>query len=306
MTIPSTPAPADESGPGTGPWIEVPTGHAIRLHDGQIQVRNAKGKTLATVPPAVKKTAEHERLAVLADSLARHRAEQVRAIEAWMLHGTAVPVVLVAALWEDPDARAALTGLLVQSTDEPVVGLLVNADAAGLEVADVDGTRRRLAGTHVIVAHPTLLEDADRWRLALAEHGLTQGVDQLARRVFRSGQTDWLSSTETAPEAPYVLVYTDGATMFRDYARLMAALLPLGAELSRGRLQVRVREAGMEVLARLTVDAESPEHPSYVDHLAWFAGDDGRRLTFEEIGPVAWSEGARLAWHVHEAGSRLT
>lgn len=40
------------------------------------------------------------------------------------------------------------------------------------------------------VAHPALVEDVERWRAALADQGVEQHADQLARTVFRSGQVD--------------------------------------------------------------------------------------------------------------------
>lgn len=288
--------------PTTGPWTEVPTGHALRVHGGELQCRNAKGRILASVPPAVKRTEEHERLAVLVDSLTRHRREQVEAAEAWMLRGAVVPVPLLAALWEDPDARAALHGLLVQGTASPLSGLLLDADAAGLEVADADGGRHRMPDPAVVVAHPALLEDADRWWRALVEHGLTQAVEQLQRQVFRVGRVDWLVPAAEGPSAPYVLRYAEGSAVFRDYARLMAAFLPLHAELTARHVGVRVREGGQEVLARVELEGDSPEHEHYADRVAWFA-PDGRRLTFEEIGPVAWSEGVRLARRVRDVAN---
>ncbi|WP_295016366.1 DUF4132 domain-containing protein [uncultured Micrococcus sp.] len=288
----------------TGPWIEVPTGHAIRLHGGEVECRNAKGKVLATVPPAVKRTDEHERLAVLADSLAAHRRQQRQAVETWMLWGAAVPSALLAALWADPDAREALHGVLLQEPASACTGLLVDVDAGRLVLAGPDGARISAADGPVTVAHPALVEDVERWRAALADQGVEQHADQLARTVFRSGQVDWLRPAEDGPEGPYVLVYTAGPAAHRDYARRMSALLPLDAELSPGRIAVRVREGGRTVVARLEIDGDSPENPSYTDRLAWF-DESGRRLTFEEIGPLAWSEGVRLAWRVQRTAERV-
>lgn len=290
--------------PTTGPWIEVPTGHAIRLHEGEIQCRNAKGKVLATVPPAVKRTDEHERLALLAHSLAAHRRQQRQAVETWMLRGAAVPAALLAALWADPDAREALEGVLLQEHASARTGLLVDVQGGRLVLAGTDGARTAVAEGSVTVAHPALVEDVDRWRVALAEQGVVQRADQLARTVFRAGQVSWLRPAEDGPEGPYVLVYAAGPAAYRDYARRMAALLPLDAELSPGRIAVRVREGGRTVVARLEIDGDSPENPSYTDRLAWF-DESGRRLTFEEIGPLAWSEGVRLAWQVQRTAERV-
>lgn len=288
-----------------GPWTEVPTGHAIRIADEGVQCRNAKGRVLATVPPAVKKTAEYERMDILLGSLEQHRVEQARAVETWMLRGAGVPLPLLGTLWEDPDARDALRGVLVMGAESAVAGLLVDAGPDGIVLAGPDGARRAVTDARLRVAHPVTVEDADRWRLALAEHGLTQGVEQLGRAVFRAGEVEWLRLRRNEPEAPYVLSFEGGAAAFLNHGRLLRALLPLGAELSSGGIAVRVREAGADVVARLEIDGDSPEHPSYVDGLAWF-DPDGRRLTFEEIGPVAWSEGVRLAARVRDAGEDLT
>lgn len=83
-------------------WVSVPTGHTIALRDGQIVARNAKGKELKSVPPAVKKTGEFAELQRLLDWVAGHEREAAVEVDKWLTCGLPVPIELIVQVWADP------------------------------------------------------------------------------------------------------------------------------------------------------------------------------------------------------------
>lgn len=56
------------------------------------------------------------------------------------------------------------------------------------------------------------------------------------------------------------------------------------------------------VEASFWIGADDPESPAYTGELVWIV--NGESLPLAEVGPVAWSEGVRMARHIH-AGRKV-
>ena len=66
-------------------WIPTGTGHELAIRDGVIVARNSKGKELASVPPAARKTSAWEDLDAALSFLHTHDAEAGAEVERWLL-----------------------------------------------------------------------------------------------------------------------------------------------------------------------------------------------------------------------------
>ncbi|MFI6290688.1 DUF4132 domain-containing protein [Nonomuraea sp. NPDC050790] len=258
-------------------WVEAEGGYGLALDGGTLICRNAAGRRLKSVPKAVKDGPAAEQLLALRDHLARHEAECLATVESWMLGGHPVPSPMIAALWPDPAWREALTDLVVLRGEEP--GLLRDAGQDGrLGVVDLDAETTWLEPGPVLIPHPVLLADLADLREFAAELGAAQRVPQLAREVHHKGAAQ--------PD------YAGGR--FSELRHATARAARFGFRVRGGYAVCPVVESGRPVQARYWLGDEGPDYEAYTGDLIW-VGADERPLDPADVGPVAWSEGVRMA-----------
>jgi hypothetical protein len=270
-------------------WLDAASGYQVRLGENRrVQCRNGKGKQLSSVPSSIKDDPQVVRLRQLAEWLDRHEVECESTVDGWMTRSLPVPSALLARVWPDEGWAAALRDLVVTADGE--VGFLRDADPAkGIGVVTLDGETVRLRAEAVTIPHPVLLEDLEELREFGAELGVEQKVQQLYRRTF------------ARPEA-----FPAGATSVNDFAggkfaqltHALSRCRTLGYPVRGGEAVHTAFEGGREVQARFWLGADYPEAEAWTGDLRWSL-EDGTAVPLAEVGPVAYSEGMRMAAAVH-------
>lgn len=303
-------------------WI--PAGdYTLALVGTTVRARNARGKDLKSVPAKVRKTDAYLQLDALAMWLAQHERTCSDTVRTWFLRGEQVSATLLTAVWADPAWQKYLRDLVVQASSpasdtstgagQAVTGLLRGADEDALHLVDLDGesidiplTDAHGTGTTVTVPHPVLIEDLDEWREFTVDLGIGQGTDQLFREIHvkpdtAEGRRDALTGYAGAR-------YDKGAV-------LMGRSKGAGYETTRFEVSVQVTEPATHhpaapgatgtasaalttVTAVLSIGCADPFAEGTVGDLS-FRGPDGMRPDPDDVGPVAWSEGVRMAEFVY-------
>ncbi|MFG2737053.1 DUF4132 domain-containing protein [Streptomyces harbinensis] len=265
-------------------WISAGA-YEVALDDGgKVICRNAKGRQLKTVPPKIADDPAVVGLRQLTEWLDRHQRECLATVERWMIRSLPVPTAALVALWPDTAWQAALRNLVITDTDGTVAGYLRDADGArGLGLVDLDGDSVRISPDRVRVPHPVLLDDLDELRDFATELDLRQGVQQLHREVFRRTTED--------PRASSVDTYAGG--VYQRFRFLAGRAVSHGYRVRGGQAVLSVVEDGRTIEARMWLgDAGYDE--AETGPLGWTT-EDGTALTLGDVGPVAWSEGMRMA-----------
>ncbi|MDF5755875.1 DUF4132 domain-containing protein [Spongiactinospora sp. TRM90649] len=276
--------------PGAGAepvWIPATAKYELALEAGRLICRNGDGRPLAAVPKAARESRAAEELIALRDHLERHARDCRARAERWMLSERRVPAGLVCAVWPDPAWREALTGLVVEARGRQ--GLLTGIDRTGrIGTVSLSGEPGRVGpADELLIVHPLALGDPAGARELAAKLALAQGVAQLAREVH---------------------VKPDGAigTAWRAFADARFAALRhateraarLGFEIRGGYAACRVAEAGLRAQARFWLGADAPDAETWTGELIWVDAAE-EPIGLPDIGPVAWSEGVRMAELVH-------
>jgi hypothetical protein len=272
-------------------WIDTESGgYAVTLDGTKVLCRNAAGRALKQVPGKLRDDAEVVRLRQLAQWLERHERECREQVDTWLVRSLPVPVALLARVWPDSAWRGALRDLVVApvaadgTADMERAGLLRDADPdKGAGIVDLDGDSVRLECETVLIPHPVLLEDLEDLREFAVELEVQQGVEQLFREVWRRpaeapGQ-DWQ-------------VYANGK--FAQLRHATARAVSLGYRVRGGQAVCPLVEDGRALEAAYWLGDDYPESESQTGSLEW-RDKAGRRLPLAEVGPVAWSEGERMA-----------
>lgn len=287
-------------------WIDTQGGgYAVTLEGTTVLCRNAAGRTLKQVPPKLKDDPEVVRLRQLAEWLERHEGECREQVDAWLVRSLPVPVALLARVWPDPAWRAALRDLVVApagadgTADVARAGFLRDADPdpeRGLGVVDLDGDSVRLGAAQgvesVLIPHPVLLlDDLDDLREFAAELGVEQGAEQLFREVWRRPEDTGAEASEEAAADEW-RAYADGR--FEQLRHGTARAAALGYRVRGGHAVCPLVEDGRALEAAYWLGEDYPDAESWTGSLEW-RDRTGRRLPLTEVGPVAWSEGERMA-----------
>ncbi|GAA2828656.1 DUF4132 domain-containing protein [Kitasatospora paracochleata] len=271
-------------------WLAAGDGYEVALVEGRVTARSTAGRSagrqLKSLPKAVREHPQTDRLRRLAAWLDRHAASCREQVDAWMVSSLPVPTDLLARVWPDEAWQAALRDLVVVGEGEDEVGFLRDATAdGGLRLVDLDGETVRIAPATVTLPHPVLLEDLDDLREFAAELGVVQSVDQIHRAT-------WRKPDDLAEKATEVTDFTGGR--FASRFGLAARATSLGYRVSGGYATTRVRDGGRTLEPAVWIGEPYWDGESETGALCWRDGE-GRVLPLREVGPVAWSEGMRMA-----------
>jgi hypothetical protein len=277
------------NGPATPiSWVPAADGYSLALDGTTLICRNPKGTVLKSVPSAVRKGDDAEALLALRDWLVRHDTACRSAVETWMLRSLPVPRSVLAGVWADPAWSAALRDLVVRGADASgasIAGLLREVTADDVGVVTLDGETRRLVGGSITIPHPILLDDLDDSREFLGEIGASQVVPQLFRETF-------IRPPDLDPDL--TSVDTWAGARFKELRHVLSRCATLGFRVSGGFATVRVWEDGVPVESRYWVGADEPSVEAETGPLV-FMDARSRPMRLGDVGPVAWSEGSRMA-----------
>lgn len=286
-------------------WLPAGDGYEIALVEGRVAARaaggRASGRQLKSLPKALREHPETERLRRLAEWLDRHAAACLAQVDAWMVSSLPVPTGLLVKVWADEAWRSALRDLVVVGDDQEQTGFLRDASDSGeLRVVDLDGETVRLSPETVTLPHPVLLPDLEELREFAAELGVTQRVEQIHRatwlRPAEPGTGDaaesGAGSAGKVSDATEVREFAGGK--FASRFGLAARATSLGYRVSGGYSTCRVRDGGRTVEASVWIGEPYWDGESETGALSW-SGPEGRGMALRDVGPVAWSEGMRMA-----------
>ncbi|MFI9845983.1 DUF4132 domain-containing protein [Nonomuraea sp. NPDC051941] len=182
--------------------------------------------------------------------------------------------------------ESALRDLAVVGDDPDEVGFLRDATETGeLRVVNLDGETVRLSPRTVTLPHPVLLPDLDDLREFAAELGVVQKVEQIHRAT-------WRKPADLDVRATTVTEFSGGT--YDSRFGLAARATTLGYRVTGGYATCRVRDAGAITEASVWIGEPYWEDEVSTGGLTW-QDLDGRTLPLREVGPVAWSEGMRMA-----------
>lgn len=272
-------------------WMAVAGGYEVTLRHGAVVCRNSAGKELRSPPRTVREDPVVTGLAQLAEWLERHERDCRADVERWMIRSLPVPAITLAEVWADEAWRGALTDLVVAGLDEDdgwdpeEVGLLRGVSDKGISVVNLDGEIVRMSADRVLIPHPVLLADLDDLREFAADLTVTQPVDQLFRET-------WQRPASLDPRAMSVDDFAGGR--FIELRELLARASSLGYPVRGGFAVCRIFEGGENVEACSWVGSDDPEDEAETGSL-FFTDRNGTSRPLTAVGPVAWSEGMRMA-----------
>ncbi|GAA2155991.1 DUF4132 domain-containing protein [Kitasatospora kazusensis] len=271
-------------------WLAAGDYEVALEPDGKVACRNAAGRRLKTVPSKIKDDPAVAGLRRLAEWLDAHQRQCLADVERWMVRSLPVPAAVITAVWADEAWQAVLRDLVVTGGDGSVAGFLRGADPErGLGVVDLDGDTVRLADPEIRIAHPALLDELDDLREFAVELGVSQQLQQLHREV-------WHRPAALDPKATQVDTYAGGR--YKELRELLGRCARLGYRVRGGHAVTSLVEDGRPLEARLWVGDYYEYDECETGPLGW-ATPDGRLLPLAEVGPVAWSEGMRMAAALH-------
>jgi hypothetical protein len=264
-------------------WVDAGGGYAVAIDPaGTVLCRNAKGALQRAVPAAVRKSPAGQQAVLAGDWLAWHTRDCLATVERWLVRSLPVPAGVVAGVWADPAWRAALRNAVVVVADR--CGLLREADPArGVALLDPTGTTTWHAGGTLLVPHPVLLPEPAAFRKLLSELGDRQEVAQLYRDVFTrpSGAPGWWYDAFAGVEVERLSTLTSVSTR-------------LGYQVRQGWATCRVWEGGRRIEAQFLLGEGDPAASAETGSIIWRVGR-GELLRLGDVGPIAWSEGVRMA-----------
>lgn len=286
-------AAVDEHGLG---WMDAGKGYQLSLDDGKLVAKNPAGKRLTSVPKEVKDGDAADQLEALRDWLVEHERECAATVDQWMLRSLAVPRSVLEAVWDDPAWKKPLENAVVVAVtpegghDAARAGLFRGVDKKkGVGVVDLDGETAWLDTERVAIPHPILIAELDAWRELITQLGVAQGISQLHRETH---------AKPAGLTAASIDQFEDGK-----FAMLMHALgkaRSLGFKVRGGFATCKTWDGGAVAEARYWIGADSPDSETYTGQLSWVDARE-RGLKLSEVGPVAFSEGMRMASSIYAA-----
>jgi hypothetical protein len=271
-------------------WIPAEKDYALGLLEGKLVSRNPKGAKLATVPPWLKESDLAQQLTSVRDWLEEHEKECLATVELWMLRSLPVPREVLASVWPDPAWQTILTDSVVCSVKKGEIsqseaGFLRNVDSKkGVGVIDLDGETQWLKIDAIAIPHPILLKELNDFRQLTMELGIQQKLDQLFRQTW--------APTEEQKSGTSIDEFRGGK--FEQLNHALGLCRRLGYRVSGGYACCPVWENGVQVEARYWIGADYPEGETYTADLI-FTDSKEHTLAIKDVGPVAFSEGMRMA-----------
>lgn len=288
--MPNTPQTTAEP-----PWVDGPDGYSLGLDGTTLTCRNPKGRRLKSVPKQVRESEEAERLLSLAQWLQRHERDSREQVESWMLGALPVPAALIAEVWPDSAWRGPLENLYVEPDSGGDGGFLRGVGGDGrIGVVDLDAETTWLDAERVVITHPVLIADLEDVREFAQELGIEQSVVQLTREVYAR-------PVGLASDARRLTDYAHG--VFEQLRHAIARAHAGGYTVRGGYAVCRAVDAGRPVQARYWIGADDPAWEAFTEDLIW-VGADERAIPLAEVGPIAWSEGVRMAEAIY-AGRKI-
>lgn len=282
-------------------WISTESGYDLGLDGATIKCRNAKGKVLASVPKKARDTPEAEELTALRDWLARHDQNCRETVETWMVGSLPIPLDVLISVWPDPSWRTLLEDAIaapivktkgknkaaaVGVADQERAGFLRGADPKkGLGVVDLDGETVWVKTDQVVLPHPVVLDEIDDFRSFAAEIGIEQAIPQLMRTVYE--RPDDLDPKATTHEE-----YAGGR--FAELRHAAGRANSNGYRVRGGYVTTACFDGDRRLDARYWIGSDDPAYETETGSLLWVDSSE-RAVPLVEVGPVAWSEGARMA-----------
>ncbi|GAA3513601.1 hypothetical protein FHR32_008304 [Streptosporangium album] len=271
-------------------WLSAGDGYEIALMEGRVVARatagRAAGRQLKSLPKQVREHPETQRLRLFAAWLDRHAAACQAQVDTWMVSSLPVPTGLVARVWPDEAWQSVLRDLVVVGDDPDEAGFLRDVTGSGeLRVVNLDGETVRLSPATVTLPHPVLLPDLEELREFAAELGVDQRVEQIHRAT-------WTMPADPAARATAMTEFAGGR--FGSRSGLTARATSLGYRVSGGYATCSVRDAGLIAEASVWIGEPYWDGETETGSLSWH-DQDGRELPPRKVGPVAWSEGMRMA-----------
>lgn len=264
-------------------WVSAGD-YEVALDDGAVVCRNAAGRRLKSVPAKLAADPAVVGLRQLVEWLDRHEQQCRADVDRWMVHSLPVPAAVLSRVWADPAWQAVLRDLVVVT--DVTAGFLRDADPErGIGLVDLDGDTVRTTPERVRIPHPVLLDDLEDLREFAVELGVDQQVQQLYREV-------WPGPDGRPADATAVDDYAGG--VFKELRHLFGRATQLGYRVRGGQAVCSVLEAGGTVEARIWLGDGEGYEEAETGALGW-TDSEGRRLPLDRVGPVAWSEGMRMA-----------
>ena len=273
-------------------WLPTGTGYEVTLVAGKVACRTDQGKTLKTLPKALKDDDVVQGLRQLAEWLERHEAACRSEVDRWMIRSLPVPRTVLAQGWPDSAWRDALVDLVVVPVgadgewDLDGCGFLRDVDPQrGVGVVNLEGNSAWITTGLVAIPHPIRLTDLDDLREFAVDLGVKQGTLQLFRET-------WPKPAEASDQAEALSSYRGGH--FAELRHLTSRATKLGYAVRGGYATCRVWEGGTAVAATVWVGAGDPSEEAETGDLE-FTDPQGQALLPGAVGPIAWSEGMRMA-----------
>lgn len=277
-------------------WVEAQGGYALALRGGQVVARAPGGAVLKSVPAALRDSDAVRQLRELRDWLARHERECHATVESWMVRSLPVPTRAVHALWPDPAWQRPLRDAVVLPIDEhgqpqrEAAGFLRASDAErGIGVITLEGETVYALTPLILLPHPVNLAELNDYRDFATELQVEQGIAQLYRET-------WHKPDDIPTASRSVREFNGGR-----FAQLMHAAgrsRTLGYQVSGGSAVIRIWEGGRLVEARYWIGSDEPQAETVTGDLSWVDSNSGS-LTIGQVGPVAYSEGMRMAASIY-------
>lgn len=279
-------------------WIDAGNGYSLALRDKKLVCRNAKGQLLSSVPPAVKDGDVADQLREAVEWLSNHERECRETVEAWMLRSLVIPRGILQAVWSDGAWRAPLENTVVMPVDldgrvsPDQAGLFRGVDESkGIGVVNLDGETLWIDTPLVVIPHPILLPELNDFRDLLTDLDIKQGISQVFREI-------WPKSATLSAATTNLNTYSDGH--FEQLNHALGRCRKLGYRVRGGWACGPVWEGGKLVEARYWIGADYPESETYTGELIWVDAKE-RTLKLADVGPVAFSEGNRMASLIYAA-----
>jgi hypothetical protein len=162
-------------------------------------------------------------------------------------------------------------------------------------VVNLDGESVWLDPARVALPHPVLLEELDDLREFATELALSQGTPQLYREV-------WVKPADEAARLAALGQYA--GARYEELRHLTARASNHGYRVRGGSAVCQVWEGGGQVAASVWLGDYDPWSEAETGPVE-FTTAAGASVPLADVGPVAWSEGLRMAATLY-AGRSMT